>query len=137
MALVKNNKGLILVAVLWMIALMTAMAAIVGQTSRLNMKMAVAATDEVRCKWACRAGTESAIAILTEDLRDSDSLSDLWSDNDEDFNDIVLERCRYSVRVIDEASRININTATKEQLLGLPYMEEYVAEAILDWRGGE
>ena len=98
----RDNKGMILVAVLWMIAVMAALAAIVGQTSRLNMKMAVSATDEVRCKWACRAGLERASAVLNEDSRASDSLSDSWSDNDEDFNDVPLERCRLTVRVIDE-----------------------------------
>jgi type II secretory pathway component PulK len=137
MASTRDNQGMILVAVLWMIAVMTAIAAIVGQTSRLNMKMAVSATDELRCKWACRAGTENAIALLNEDLRDSDSLSDLWSSNDADFNDVALERCRYTVRVTDEAGKLNINTVTKDQLLSLPYMEESIADAILDWRDGD
>jgi len=133
----RDNKGMILVAVLWMIAVMAAIAAIVGQTSRLNMKMAVSATDEVRCKWACRAGLEHAIAVLNEDLRASDCLLDSWSDNDEDFNDVPLERCRFTVWVTDEAGKLNINTVTKDQLMALPYMEEYVADAILDWRDGD
>ncbi|NLH43033.1 MAG: hypothetical protein GX448_14430 [Planctomycetes bacterium] len=129
-----RGSGLVLVAVLWILAVMTAVVAVVGQTSRLNMKMAMAATDEVRCKWACRAGTENAIGILNEDPKDSDCLADLWSDNDEDFNDVVLERCRYSVRVYDEAGKLNINVATKDQFMALPYMEEEIAEAIVDWR---
>jgi type II secretory pathway component PulK len=137
MTATRDNQGMILVAVLWMIAVMTAIAAIVGQTSRLNMKMAVSATDELRCKWACRAGTESAVALLNEDLRDSDSLLDLWSSNDADFNDVALERCRYTVRVTDEAGKLNINTVTKDQLMVLPYMEESIADAILDWRDGD
>jgi type II secretory pathway component PulK len=136
-ASIRDSKGLILIAVLWMIAVMTALAAIVGQTSRLNLKMAVSATDEVRCKWACRAGTESAIAILAEDSKASDCLLDLWADSTEDFNDIALERCRYTVRVWDEAGKLNINTITKEQLMTLPDMEEPIAEAILDWRDGD
>jgi type II secretory pathway component PulK len=128
---------MVLVAVLWMVAVMTAIAALVGQTSRLNRKMAVSATDEVRCKWACRAGLESAIGILAEDLRDTDCLLDTWSDNDEDFNEVPLERCQYTVRVTDEAGKLNINTVTKDQLMALPYMEEYIADAILDWRDGD
>ena len=132
-----DNKGLILVAVLWMVVLMTSIVAIVGQTGRLNFKMATAALDETRCRWACRAGMEMAVGLLNEDLRDTDCLMDLWSDNDEDFNDVQLERCAYSVRVTDEAGKLNINTATKEQLMGLPYMESEVADAILDWRDGD
>ena len=133
----RDNKGLILVAVLWIVVLMTSIVAIVGQTSRLNMKMSSAALDETRCRWACRAGTEMAIALLNEDLRDTDCLMDLWSDNDEDLNDVSLERCQYSVRVTDEAGKLNVNTATKEQLMGLPYMESHIADAILDWRDGD
>ncbi len=134
MSIGRDNQGLVLVAVLWIVAVMMAIVAMVNQTSRLDMKMAMVAADEVRCKWACRAGTESAIAVLNEDLRDSDCLLDLWSDNDADFNDYPLERCRYTVRVLDEAGKLNVNTATKAQLMALPYMEEHIADAIIDWR---
>ncbi len=134
MACSPDKKGLVLVAVLWIVVVMTAIVAIVSQTSRLDLKMAVAAMDEVRCKWACRAGTETAFAVLNEDPKDADCLSDLWSDNDEDFDNVQVERCRYSVRVIDEAGKLNINTATKEQLMSLRYMEPEIADAILDWR---
>jgi len=72
--------------------------------------------------------------VLNEDTKESDSLTDLWSDNDEDFNDIVLEKCWFTVWVVDEASKLNINTAAKEQLLGLEYMTEEIADAIIDWR---
>ncbi len=132
-----DKKGLILVAVLWMVVLMTSIVAILGQTSRLDMKMMTMAVDETRCRWACRAGMEMVTGLLSEDIRASDSLSDLWSDNDEDFNDVSLERCVYSVRVTDEAGKLNINTATKEQLMALPYMESHIADAILDWRDGD
>lgn len=134
MTVVKDNQGLILVGVLWVVMVMTAIAAIVGQTSRLNLKMAAATADEIRCQWACRAGIENAIAVLNEDLRDTDCLLDLWSDNDEDFNNVPLERCTYSVQVTDEAGKLNINIAAREQIMSLEYMEDYIADAILDWR---
>jgi type II secretory pathway component PulK len=128
-----KKKGVILVGVLWIVMLMTAIAAMVGQTSRLDFKTSVASADLVRCQWACRAGVETALAVLNEDERFSDCLSDLWSDNDMDFNDVELEGCTFSVQVIDEAGRLNVNVATKEQLMVLPYMEEETADAILDW----
>lgn len=131
------RRGLALALVLWVVIVMTTIIAVVGQTNRLNTKMATGAIDGVRCKWACRAGAESAIALLNDDPRDSDSLHDLWSDNDEDFNNVQLERCAYSVRVTDEAGKLNINAATKEQLMTLPYMEESIADAILDWRDSD
>jgi len=133
----RNKKALVLVGVLWIVAVLTVIATSVGQNSRLDMKVSSVRTEELRCKWACRAGIETAIGVLNEDLRESDNLMDLWSDNDEDFNNVSLERCWFSVRVIDESSKLNINTATKEQLLELPYMEEYIADAIIDWRDAD
>lgn len=133
----RGCKGVVLVMVLWIVVLMTTTVAIVSRTGRLDMKMATAAVDEVRCKWACRAGTETAIGLLNEDSRTTDSLSELWSDNDDDYIDVPLERCTYNVEVIDEAGKLNVNTTTREQLLALPYMETSIADAILDWRDSD
>ena len=130
----KINKGLVLVAVLWMIVVMTIITAVVAQSSRLDTRISLSTAERIRCKWACRAGVESAIAVLNDDLEDSDSLFDLWSENPEDFNSVPLDMCSYSVDVIDEASKLNINTATKDQLMYLPNMTEDIADSILDWR---
>jgi len=129
-----GKKGFVLVAILWLKVLLIAMVAISARNSRLDMKVRAVRTEELRCKWAGRAGLEKAVGILNEDTRESDSLLDLWSDNDEDFNDIPLEECRFTVRVIDESSKLNINIATKAQLLELPDMLEEIADAIIDWR---
>lgn len=134
MATKDDKKGLVLVAVLWVIVVLMALVATIGRNSRLDMKVSMLTTEKLRCKWACRAGIETAIGVLNEDTRESDSITDLWSDNDEDFNDILLEKCRFNVRVVDEASKLNINTITKEQLLALPDMVEEIADAIIDWR---
>lgn len=133
---VNKKKGLVIIAVLWTAVLLTVMAAVLGRKSRLDMKVCLARMEAVRCKWAARAGIEKAMAILKEDAAENqtDGLLDLWSDNDEDFNNVPLNRCWFSVQVIDETSKLNINTATKEQLLGLPDMVEEIADAIIDWR---
>jgi len=130
----KDKNGLVLVAVLWIVVVLTVIVAILGRKSKLDRKVCIARMESTRCKWACRAGIERAIAVLNEDERETDCLTDLWSDNDTDFNDIPLQRCVFTVQVIDEASKLNINTATREQLLGLPYMVEEIADAIIDWR---
>ena len=133
----RKNKGLVIIAVLWMIVVLMVMSAILGRKSRLDMKVCMARMEAVRCKWACRAGIEKAMAVMNEDETENDSLLDLWSDNPEDFNDVLLDQCVFTVRVVDEASKLNINTATKEQLLGLPEMVEEIADAIIDWRDSD
>jgi general secretion pathway protein K len=137
MSSTSDKKGLVLVAVLWLMVVLMAMVATVGRNSRLDAKVSHLRMEELHCKWACRAGIEKAIAVLYEDLRESDCLTDLWSDNAEDFNDIVMEGCVFTVQVVDEASKLNINTATREQLLALPDMVEDMADAIIDWRDSD
>jgi type II secretory pathway component PulK len=132
-----NRKGLVIIAVLWTVVVLMAIVAVLGRRTRLDMKVCMARMDGVRCKWACRAGVEKAIAVLNTDETENDTLLDLWSDNAEDFNDVMLERCRLNIRVVDETSKLNINSATKEQLLGLPYMLEEIADAIIDWRDAD
>src|SRR4030042_1487310 len=133
----RKDKGLVIVAVLWMVVVLMVMTAILGRKSRLDMKVCLARMETVRCKWACRAGIEKAIAVLNEDETENDSLLDLWNDDPEDFNNVMLDHCWFTVRVIDESSKLNINTATKEQLLGLPDMVEEIADAIIDWRDSD
>lgn len=130
----KRSCGLVLIAVMWMIVLMTIIATVLARTSRIDTRISLAVAEKVRCKWACRGGIETAIAVLNDDDKMSDTLDDLWSDNPEDFNDIQLDRCDFSVEVIDESSKLNINIATKNQLLYLPDMTEDAADSILDWR---
>jgi len=133
----RKNKGLVIIAVLWTVVVLMVMTAILGRKSRLDMKVCLARMESVRCKWAARAGIEKAIAVLNEDETENDSLLDTWCDNPEDFNDVMLDQCWFTVRVIDESSKLNINTATKEQLLGLPDMLEEIADAIIDWRDSD
>jgi type II secretory pathway component PulK len=134
MKTVGNRKGLVLIGVLWVVVVLMVIAVSTGRKSRLDTKVCVAATQDLRCKWASRAGVEKAIAVLKEDYGVSDSLSDYWSDNPADFNDVALQDCRFTVRVIDESSKLNVNRATKEQLMSLEYMTDAIADAILDWR---
>jgi DNA uptake protein ComE-like DNA-binding protein len=134
MSIKRHNKGLVLVTVLWVTVVLMVIVAALGRQSRLDTKVCSARLEGVRCKWASRAGIEKAIGILYEDTRESDCLTDLWSDNEEDFNDIYLRNCFFTVRVVDEASKLNINTVTKGQLMALPDMLEEIADSIIDWR---
>ncbi len=132
-----DKKGLVLIAVLWIVIILTVIITGVVRSSRLNVKVSLAAQDSVCRRWAGLGGIETAVAVLKEDLTASDSLFDLWSDNEDDFNNIQLGNYLFTVKVIDEAGKLNINTATKEQLLTLPDMTEEIVSAIMDWRDGD
>ena len=53
----------------------------------------------------------------------------LGPDPDDDENHVV--------RIVDEASKVNLNAATVEMLMGLPGMTAELAAAIKDWRDGD
>ena len=130
----KEHTGSVLVLVLWIVVLLTVMTAVLARTSRLDTRIAGISSDRIRCKWASRAGLETAIAVLNDDDASSDSLGDTWYDSEVDFNDISFDGCSVDVEVIDELGKLNINKVTKAQLMYLPDMTEEIANSIVDWR---
>ena len=132
-----HNKGLVLVGVLWIVIVLTAVVAVLGRKSRLDGKIVLARSEAIRTKWACRAGIERAVAILNEDEKDTDGHNDIWYSSTEDFNDFPMNRVSYNVRITDESGKLNINTATFDQLMGLPNMYQDIADAIIDWRDSD
>ena len=129
-----KQRGLVLVTVLWVVVLLIIMTATMARTSRLHTKLSYYQSQSIRCQWGARAGLETALALLDKDIKTSDSKADIWCDNKEQLQDIALDGCSFSVRVVDESGKLNVNTATKEQLMALPHMTEAVADAIIDWR---
>jgi type II secretory pathway component PulK len=135
----RRQRGLVLLIVLWTIAILLILAATTRQTSGLDTKLSVFTTQEMRCKWAARAGVEKAVAILNEDDRTTDCATELWGNDPKDLADVPLQGCHYTVKIADEAGKLNINTATRDQFLGLLDwgMDESIADAIIDWRDAD
>jgi len=131
---VVHSRALVLVAVLWIIALLTAMLAVAGKAARIDTRVCQAWAERIRGQWACRAGLEKAIAMLNDDLKISDCLTDQWHDNPVECENIKLGQSVFFFEIVDEASKLNINTATKKQLMQLAGMTEEIAGAIIDWR---
>jgi type II secretory pathway component PulK len=130
----QRHRGIVLVAVLWVVVLLSVIAAVISATARTESRMGLAEAEQMRAKWACRAGIEKAIAILTDDDKTTDALTDIWADNPDELNDIQLEGCTLTIGIVDEDSKLNINMATRAQLLGLSGMTDEIVDAIIDWR---
>jgi general secretion pathway protein K len=130
----KYKSGLILVVVLWIIVILAVIVASMAQTSRIETRIGLSAAEQTRCRWACSAGIETAKAALQDDETQSDGPEDIWYGSNADFNEVLLDRCRFTVMVTDEASKLNVNTATRKQLMALPNMTDEIADAIIDWR---
>lgn len=133
----RKEYGLALVAVLWVGVLLGIIVIAAAKTVRLDSRLSRASGEHIRGRWASRAGIEKAISLLNQDSLYSDSLTDIWSENGEDCNDIPLGQCTFSIKIIDEASKLNINTATDKQLQQLPDMTEEIVASIIDWRDSD
>ena len=132
----RTRNALVLITVLWVVALLIVIVTMTAKATRLDVRVGVATSEQILGRWACRAGLEKALAILKEDLIASDCLTDTWSDNPEELDDISLGRMSCAVNIVDEAAKLNVNTATKQQLMELPNMTDEIAAAIIDWRDG-
>lgn len=129
------RRGLALVAVLWVVVLLTVIVAALAHEARLETRITMSRAEQTRGRWAVRAGLEQAAAILQEDPVASDSLDGIWAD--EELTAAKLDGCTVQVRIEDEAGKLNVNTATREQLMELEFMTAEIADAIIDWRDSD
>lgn len=127
------RSGLALVSVLWVSTLMIAMVSVAAQTSLLDSHVSQVESEKQRCRWAARGGVETAIALLLDDERDYDGLTDLWADNPSNLESLPMDGVTLTVRITDAASKLNANTTDIAQFVWLPDMTEDIAESILDW----
>ncbi|MBN2511745.1 MAG: general secretion pathway protein GspK [Sedimentisphaerales bacterium] len=131
-----KQAGTVLAGVMWMLVVMMAILAVGAQNSRLDSRISLSSVEKIRCRWMARAGAETALAYLKEDLRETDSLLDEWVLDTTELEDVVLYGGTYTVTITDECSKLNINTASAVQLLALDTetMNETITDSIIDWR---
>lgn len=138
----KDNKGIALLVVLWILAILSVIAISLVYMMRLEIKMAKYQRDKVQAFYLARAGLERAIAQLIMDKKSSrelDTLNESWSVNPDAYEDVTLHGGSYKVEVSDESGRININTASPGLLRALPVIRDAenraeICDSIIDWR---
>ena len=129
-----SRRGLALVTVLWITMLMIVLVSVTSQSSLLDTHISHVNVERQRCRWACRAGIETAIAVLVADDTGYDCLTDDWGPDSEYLTDLEFEGCTVQITVTDTSSKLNLSKASKNQLLYLPDMTEEIADSIQDWR---
>jgi DNA uptake protein ComE-like DNA-binding protein len=150
-----RQKGSILVGLLWCLALLSVIVIGVLHTARMDLLVQKNYGDRVQAHYLALAGIEKARALLYRDAHDrsrsrKNHTGDLY-DDEQDFRNAMLGRGTFSVfrrgrpdegggiiyGICDEESRLNVNTATADQLAKLENMTPDVATAIVNWRGGD
>lgn len=144
-----NKKAMALILVLWTIAVLSLLAGGLSFALRQDLTIANMETDRLTAHYLARAGLERAIVAVMGDSPLSDSPSDLWYD-DTEMKNVKLNGGTFSVvhdnyevnatgtyGAGDECAKLNVNVATRDQLLKLPNMTEEIAAAIIDWRDSD
>ncbi|MEP0842256.1 MAG: general secretion pathway protein GspK, partial [Phycisphaerae bacterium] len=143
----RRSRGAILILVLWALVVLVLLAGGISFTLKQDLAISSLQRDRLAAHWAARAGVERGIAALMDDANATDSEQDAWADDERIFKDVGivggffnLYRDGYELQPLDwrgindECAKLNVNTATREQLMRLPRMTAPVAAAILDWR---
>ncbi len=133
--MIRANKGLALIVVLWVITLLTIMAS----SFSLTIQRETAITSGIKEKAQATALAEAGInyAVLMLFIADEEKRWQAFGS----LYEIEYAGRRIRVQIADESGKLNINLATKEQLLQLlnsVVMDEVVADSlsdsIIDWR---
>jgi competence ComEA-like helix-hairpin-helix protein len=108
----RSSPGLSLIAVMWIVTILTVLASEFIYSMRLEARIAKNWRDQVSAFYAAKGGTENAIALLKSDETEYDSLDEEWA------QELTgeLNESTYITMITDESARINVNTADEETL---------------------
>ena len=130
-----SQKGIALVLVLWILALLTVMATGYSYTMRTEIKLTANLLHSTQAKAIAEAGIWYTVAELLKPQHEQSWKSD-GSIYTLDFN-----QGTFNISIQDEAGKIDLNTALSEILDGLlrsvdvPEEERLsILQSILDWR---
>jgi len=144
-----RRSGVALVLVLWAIAVLSLLTGGLSFAIRQDLAVCSLQRDRLIAHVLARAGVERAIAAIKDDSPGTDTLDDFWCDDTSSMREVELVGGTFSVMhgshdrmpivrygAADESGKLNVNAATRKQLLALREMTEPMAGAIIDWRDG-
>ncbi|MGA2855090.1 MAG: helix-hairpin-helix domain-containing protein, partial [Verrucomicrobiota bacterium] len=149
------QNGSVLVGLLWCLALLSVIVISVLHTARMDLIVVKNYGDRIQAHYLALAGIEKAEALLYRDAGDRSrgkkNHTGNFYDDAQQFRNVPLGRGVFRVfrrgrpdegggivfGVNDEESRLNVNTASADELARLQNMTPDVAAAIVNWRGGD
>ena len=136
------NKGTVLIVTIWIVLVLAGLVLVFSRSTRVEAIATANYIASVQADSIARGALQYAIAQLQ-----SDQEVVILTQGEDLFEAVELETGffwvlhpnlsddrNYTYGLTDEASKINLNSATEEMLLKLPGMTSELASAILDWR---
>lgn len=143
----RRNRGMALIIVLFLSALLTLLMYTFLRAMHVEYSLATSCGREAQARHLAWSAVEKAAVTLAAETSPVIGPSTTWVDDPEEWYEIELGegvfsmirmtpeadgRLRYGI--VDEASKLNLNSIPKEVLLRLPLATEEIADAIVDWR---
>lgn len=147
-----KNHASVLVGLLWCLALLSIVVIGTLHTSRIDLMIEKNYGDRIQAHYLALAGVEKTKALLYRDAQQRarsgrNHTGELYNSPD-NFRDVRFGRGQFSIirdgteaegggiiyGISDEESRLNLNSASFEQVSNLDRMTPDVAAAIIDWR---
>jgi len=149
MNLLRSNRAVAMVVVLWVIVVLSLLIGGFAFTMHVETQVTSFSRKELKADALARSGVEVArLQLLVHDKTpaetDFDALNQRWALNQDAYLDQPLGDGKLNVTVTDEQSRLPINQLTQEQLRRLAHLldldmaeADTVADSILDWIDGD
>lgn len=140
-------SGAALVLVLWVVLILTLLTMGLALTMQVEMKIASLQDQSFQCDVLARAGIELARQQLMADIDPTtdiaaDAFKELWCTNPDLYEDHELGNGTFTVRVLPEDGKLNINTLSTApealryffELLAIPPSDiDVLVDSIADW----
>ena len=128
-----GENGLSLISTLWILTILSVLATQFLYSIRLEGRRQANFVDRTKFHYAAKAGFENAIAVIRADETPFDSLGEQWANGiaDQIEDGIVIgNMLNYQVQIIDEGSKININTVDATTITNLMNNNDLLATSI-------
>jgi competence ComEA-like helix-hairpin-helix protein len=150
-----SRQGSILIGLLWCLAVLAVVVLGVLHTARTDLQIGKNYGDRIQAHYLALAGIEKAKALLYQDAKrrshSAQNHSGELYNSPEDFQDVPFGRGIFSVfrrgredegggiiyGISDEESRLNVNSASSNELARLPDITPDIVASILDWRDSD
>ena len=114
--------GLSLISTLWLLTVLSVLATHFLYSIRLEQRAQANFADRIKFHYAAKAGFERSVVMLRGDETSYDSLGENWAEGlEEQIGDGTESGnvLTYRVKITDEGTKVNINTADANMIQGL------------------
>ena len=146
----RRDRGVALIIVLFLSALLTLLMYTFLREMQVEYSLATSAGREAQARQLAWSAVEKAAVVLAAETTPVAGPSTKWLNDPDEWYEMELGEGVYSMirmtpeadsklryGIMDEASKLNLNTVPREVLLKLPLATEEIVDSIIDWRDAD